>query len=444
MKPEAFNSNTDLLWRASAKELEVAERLDCGRFSAAFRTARVTGASRQSGAKATAVLTLRAGSCQRRKLPASRCGAFPSSRRLLLGFVVLVATLSAVSLWACSVPVFRYALEKWPPDTYQATVFHRGPLSPTQEALARDLTRDGLAGRLHANISLQTVDLAQNPATELLALWQQLGTETLPWLVVRYPQASRLPDSILSGPLTEATLKQVFDSPARKEITRRLGHGDSAVWVLLEIGDRKRDDDTTKLIETRLNYLAGVLKLPAIEAQDIAAGLVTVPEGGLKLAFSLLRVSRTDPAEAAFIQMLLGSEADLREIKEPILFPVFGRGRALYALAGKGISHETLDEAATFLIGKCSCQVKELNPGVDLLLAANWDKLVKAQVSSDQSLPTLPTLAEAAPETVTISGSADEAGPDSHGSAPMTFTVRLAAGFAVAGLIVVVFWLRRK
>lgn len=367
---------------------------------------------------------------------------FGRARRLR--FTVLATFLSAVSLWACSVPVFRYALEKWPPDTYQALVFHRGPLTAVQEALTRDLTRDGLAGRLHVNISLQAVDLAQNPAPELLALWQQLGTTTLPWLVVRYPQASRLPDHIVSGPLTEATLKQAFDSPARQEITRRLGHGDSAVWVLLEIGDRQRDDTTTKLIETRLNYLATVLKLPAIEAQDIAAGLVTVPEGGLKLAFSLLRVSRSDPAEAAFIQMLLGSEADLREIKEPILFPVFGRGRALYALAGKGISHETLDEAATFLIGKCSCQVKELNPGVDLLLAANWDKLVKAQVSSDQSLPTLPTLVELAPETVTITSSADKADPGSHSPAPLPFTLRLPLGFAAGGLIIAAFWLRRR
>lgn len=390
------------------------------------------------------VTALRAGSCQERELSASHRGSLSNSRRLLLRFAVLAAFLSAVSLWACSVPVFRYALEKWPPDTYQALVFHRGPLTTAQDVLARDLTRDGLAGRLHANVSLQSVDLAQNPAPELLELWQRVGTPTLPWLVVRYPQALRLPDHIVSGPLTEATLKQAFDSPARQEITRRLGHGDSAVWVLLEIGDRQRDDTTTKLIETRLNYLAGVLKLPAIEAQDIAAGLVTVPEGGLKLKFSLLRVSRSDLAETAFIQMLLGSEADLREIKEPILFPVFGRGRALYALAGKGISHETLDEAATFLIGKCSCQVKELNPGVDLLLAANWDKLIKTHITTDPSLPTLPTLAEAAPETVTISSGADKAGPAPPSPAAMSVTLRLALGFAAGGLIVAAFWLRRK
>lgn len=363
----------------------------------------------------------------------------------LLRFVVLGAMLAAVSVWACSVPVFRYALEKWPPDTYQATVFHRGALSEAQQSLATDLTRDGLAGRLHVNVSLQTVDLAQIPEPEMLELWQQAGTETLPWLVVRYPKAARLPDKVVSGPLTEATLKQAFDSPARKEITRRLGRGESAVWVLLEIGDPQRDNEAAQLAETRLAYLATVLKLPAIDPQDVASGLVSVPEGGLKLAFSVLRVSRTDAAEATLVKILLGSESDLGGIKEPILFPVFGRGRALYAIAGKGINHETLDEAATFLIGKCSCQVKELNPGVDLLLAANWDKLVKSQITTDQGLPTLPTLAEAAPETVTISGGADKDSTSSTPPQPASDPLRVAGAFAVAGLIVaMVFWLRRK
>ena len=361
--------------------------------------------------------------------------------RRLLRLVLGSAALSAVSLWACSVPVFRYALEKWPPDSYRAVVFHRGPLSPAQQALAGELGREGLAGRLHANVSLQTVDLAQSPAPELLELWRKLGTDVLPWLVVRYPQSVRLTGNAVSGPLTGATLKPLLDSPARREITRRLGQGDSAVWVLLEIGEPKRDEEIMKLVETRLAYLATVLKLPALDPQDITSGLVSVPEGGLKLAFSALRVFRNDPAEAAFVKMLLGSEADLAGIKEPILFPVFGRGRALYALAGKGIRHETIDEAATFLIGKCSCQVKELNPGVDLLLAADWDQLVKAQAGADGSLPTLPPLTELAPETVTISGNADKTSAGAQGIQPKTGNLWLAVGLAVAGLVAVgLFW----
>ena len=390
--------------------------------------------------------THRSGHRTRQCQPRGRGWQHARARALpqLTACVVLAAVLSAGSLWACSVPVFRYALEKWAPDAYQAIVFHRGPLTDAQQALARSVSGDGLAGQPPANVSLQTVDLAQNPAPEMLELWRQLGTETLPWLVVKYPRTVRLPDQLVSGPLAAATTRHLLDSPARQEITRRLAQGESAVWVLLEVGDRPSDDLAAKLVTQRLDYLATVLKLPTLEAQDIASGLVSVPAGGLKLAFSVLRVSRTDAAENVFVKMLLGSEPDLGSLKEPILFPVFGRGRALYALAGKGINHETLDEAATFLIGKCSCEVKELNPGVDLLLTADWARLVKAQFAADQGLPTLPSLAEAAPETVTISGAPENTPARADGARPPADSFQLTGVFALATLLVAGFFWWRK
>jgi hypothetical protein len=117
----------------------------------------------------------------------------------------------------------------------------------------------------------------------------------------------------------------------------------------------------------------------------------------------VIRVSRQDAQEATLIATLMGSEEDLKGLeKEPMVFPVFGRGRALYALIGKGIRPETIEEAATFLIGKCSCQVKEQNPGIDLLFTADWKKLAKGSPLLDRDLPNLAALAEAAaPVTVT-------------------------------------------
>jgi len=363
-----------------------------------------------------------------------------SSRLSLALTVTLSLLLSVAHSLACSVPVFRYALEKWPPDAYPATVFHRGPLTAAQQALVGELSRDGLAGKLHANVAVETVDLAQNPPAEALERWHALSQTALPWLVINYPKAAKLPDAIVSAPLSEAAIRTTLDSPARQDIARRLGRGDSAVWVLLEIGDPARDDVTAKLVESRLNYLAGVLKLPALDPADIANGLVNLPAGGLKLAFSVVRVSRTNPDEAAFVRMLLGSEGDLLDLAEPMLFPVFGRGRALYALAGKGISHETLDEAASFLIGRCSCQVKEQNPGVDLLLAANWEALLQAQGRSSPA----PEPTEAAPETVTISGGALVTAPVASPAAPAPALRWLAAAFALAGLVMVTLWWRGK
>src|SRR5205807_1381286 len=50
-----------------------------------------------------------------------------------------------------------------------------------------------------------------------------------------------------------------------------------------------------------------------------------------------------------------------------------GRGIALYALVGKGITAENIAKAAGFLVGECSCEVRRQNPGVDLLMAADWE-----------------------------------------------------------------------
>ncbi len=83
--------------------------------------------------------------------------------------------------------------------------------------------------------------------------------------------------------------------------------------------------------------------------------------------------------------MLLGSEPDLNELSQPMAFPVLGRGRVLYALVGRGISREMIGVASTFMVGPCSCQVKDQNPGFDLLLQFDWNARVSgAELSPPQ------------------------------------------------------------
>ena len=94
-------------------------------------------------------------------------------------------------------------------------------------------------------------------------------------------------------------------------------------------------------------------------------------------------MKRDDPAEAFVLDALLNSEEDLRDFDEPMAFPVFGRGRVLYALIGKGISPETIGIATTFITGPCSCQVKNQNPGFDLLTGLDWDKAVGDHLISE-------------------------------------------------------------
>ena len=93
----------------------------------------------------------------------------PSPLRVL-ALAAAVSAIVTASLWACSVPVFRYALERWLADPYQAVVFHRGSLTTAQQAQIKNLTPNGLAGRLHANVSTRNVVLDQKPDAETLSL----------------------------------------------------------------------------------------------------------------------------------------------------------------------------------------------------------------------------------------------------------------------------------
>jgi len=51
----------------------------------------------------------------------------------------------------------------------------------------------------------------------------------------------------------------------------------------------------------------------------------------------------------------------------------------LCAFAGREIHAGNLEDAAKFLAGPCSCQVKELNPGIDILMAADWESVVEGR-----------------------------------------------------------------
>jgi hypothetical protein len=83
-----------------------------------------------------------------------------------------------------------------------------------------------------------------------------------------------------------------------------------------------------------------------------------------------------------------------KQVSQPMAFPVFGRGRALYALVGKGIAPDVIEEACVFLTGGCQCTVKAQNPGVDLIMNVDWNNLVIPTEIHDEKLPPLAGFAD--------------------------------------------------
>jgi len=317
---------------------------------------------------------------------------FKVALALAIGVIVAGETVA----YACNVPVFRYALEHWRPDPYRVTVLHRGPLDEAIQQHANILAEG--EERRTINVKVRTLDvdaIADTADRELLAA---LGEMSVPRIVIQYPAHLRLDQPIWTAPVDSAAVQQMVESPVRQELVRRIIDGETAVWLLLECGDSERDNAAATLLQEELKTLPLTLKLPQLtdSPEDVLLG-----GPPLRLAFSMLRVPRSE-TEDALVSMLLDIESDLRELSQPLVFPVFGRGRALLPLVGPGITVENIRGTAAFLTGACSCQVKEQNPGFDLLVSANWDELLSLEGVSLTTLGNEPATSSAEPELVSI------------------------------------------
>ena len=308
------------------------------------------------------------------------CNAAKAS---LLPLIVVVGLgLGAQSLPACSIPVFRYALDRWPADRYRL------------EISAPDAKDEGVARFLRnftdsTPLNLDPVRVAEEGPSHLH--FPHLGPGATPaW----------------TGALDAGALPQITDSPVRAELTRRILAGETVVWLLAESGQHEADAAAARALEKRLRYLEQAAQLPAIDPNDPSSQLGPGPALGVK--FSLIRIRHDEPAEQLFLKMLAGPKADPALANGPWFAAVFGRGRVLGAWPAPGFGDEQIDEVSLFMIGACSCEVKRMNPGWDLLLNVDWDgELAKAEqarlaapVAAGEAPPVRAMVVK--PETVTF------------------------------------------
>ena len=292
-----------------------------------------------------------------------------------LHWSVILALLVAPSfVSACSIPVFRYALERWKPSNYEFIIYHRGPLSDADKKAVKQI--QDLVRTANAEVTLVDIDGNREPVRK--ALWKELGVDAkFPCVVVRFPDSDPKTPLAWSGPLDPAKIKPLIDSPLRQRIANGLFRGESAMFVLLESGDAKADADAEKFLAAELAKLEKKVESPPVTKE----GPQVRSELPVRIGFTLLKVSQKDAQEAAFIDLLMRCEEDLDKVKGPIVFAFFGRGRVITALHGQDLKAKQLEEVARFLCGACSCQVKELNPGVDLLFAVKWESFLDIELA---------------------------------------------------------------
>jgi len=346
---------------------------------------------------------------------------------------------------ACTVPVFRYGLDNWPADAFRLEV----PANALTDPKLADFFRN-LGTALPANLEVKS------------------GTGTEARLLFPHPEEATSP-VVWTGALTPASLAALTDSPARREIARRILAGESVVWVLAESGSQAEDDAIAARVEKRLRYLEQVAILPRIDPNDPTSKLGPGP--ALRVKFSLLRVPRAGdfqsppPAkdsngrrlevagtasEALLLKMLAGPKAAAELTTGPWLAAVFGRGRVLGAWPATDFGDAEIEEASLFLLGACSCQVKRQNPGWDMLMNVNWTEelRVAAEKASDVTPSTVapvkqpsPTNAASEPVTVKITPSSE---PEVHFIHIRVTDKRFLLGAAACAFIGLFLFLRRK
>ncbi|MGB0776225.1 MAG: hypothetical protein ACPGUY_10295, partial [Akkermansiaceae bacterium] len=114
----------------------------------------------------------------------------------------------------------------------------------------------------------------------------------------------------------------------------------------------------------------------------------------LKISFEVMTLDTSDPREAAFAAMLRqGTPKEM--LDETLVVPLFGRGRMLQPLPASRMNNELILAGCRYLCGACSCQVKDQNPGRDIVIQEDWSKhLQDGLVVIEKALPPLEGVGE--------------------------------------------------
>lgn len=298
----------------------------------------------------------------------------------------MLAALIVISFVAiahcCSVPVFRYALEHWTAESLVIHVIGSNRQLEEYRALIDSLEISAKAANLRVSIQNENT-LGDSKLNGILHEASQASD--LKWsdnsalMVLENTKPSNDGSPLLwKGALTDENISKLLRSPVRQKIAQALAEDVSVFWVFIDSSDPIANDAKFNLLNSELHRLESSIRLPELDPEDLIDRQSAVRSQTLR--FGLKRVERSDPSEQVLKSMLLASEGDLDEQYQrglPIAFPIFGRGRVLYALVGDGISPINIEDACRFLCSACQCTIKQENPGTDLLFSFEWEKHVK-------------------------------------------------------------------
>jgi len=277
---------------------------------------------------------------------------YPKIKLILLTILLVIGNLHAVN--ACTVPLFKYALDRWEPEYYRLTIitdrgFSKQQIENCEIILEKNYTNLFLLTNSFANIPKKIKQQLAKGDNAFIEFAPKLKADRILW----------------HGKLTTKKLTALTTSLINKQIVSHLIKNESAVWLFIpakQAAKQQLNAQKLQLLKTTLHQAKQNLKLP---------------EAGrnLTIAFPIIEVNADILANSLLfdnLKILLPQDVALGDT--PLTVPIIGRGRALFALFCDRFSEKSILDLSKYIIGACACEVKVMNPGIDLLFSANWDK----------------------------------------------------------------------
>ncbi len=298
----------------------------------------------------------------------------------LLGVFGAVFFLAAGTVWACSTPVYRYAMYRWEPAPYEIYYFHEQDVDEAVVEVHESIRAAARCEERTANLFLAAVDVKEDPELKTIPpdvrkWWEAQPDKQTPCYVVVTPYGV----PIHHGDMDAEVLQTLIDSPARRSVVEQLSEGTAGVMVMITGSDDEANQKAEELIKEFVADIAsGKIELyipPPVGFFTPRRDEAEEEPASPQIEVGFVKVDRSDPQEKWFLETLLSMEEDLKDEQfedQPMMFVIFGRGRALPPCIGRGINRDNLLDCVDFVTGACSCTVKDQNPGMDLLFATNW------------------------------------------------------------------------
>lgn len=193
-----------------------------------------------------------------------------------------------------------------------------------------------------------------------------------------FPHVTRVIRALWSGEVSQASLQKLKTSPFREKLIDGVLEGHSAIFLYLKGGDEKKNLENESVIKNGIQVLEKKFELPnnvisrvsSATPDDPSNRLLTDVPFGLKFDYQSMSMEGGDEVLRSILRNLEPGYPD----DEPMAFAIFGRGRVLGPITGRDFQQEVILQIGGYLCGRCSCQVKAQNPGVDILLNIDWHK----------------------------------------------------------------------